>query len=66
MAGDAVELDVLTLHGGSGLPDLPSIPDIVPRSGMSLEIIKLVQNINLNIEKIVLMLDSLRIGICYL
>ena len=46
VAGDAVELDVLTSNGGRGFPDLPSIPDIVPKSGISLEIIKLVQNIN--------------------
>ena len=47
VAGDAVELDVLTLNGGRGLPDFPSIPGMLPRSGILSEIIKLVQNLGL-------------------
>ena len=35
VAGDAVELDVLTLPVGGLLPDLPTIPDIVPPLGNS-------------------------------
>ena len=35
VAGDAVELDVLTLPVGGLLPDLPTIPGIVPPLGNS-------------------------------
>ena len=35
VAGDAVELDVLTLPVSGLLPDLPTIPDIVPPLGNS-------------------------------
>ena len=35
VAGDAVELDVLTLPAGGILPDLPTVPEIVPPLGNS-------------------------------
>ena len=34
VAGDAVELDVLTSPDGGFLPDLPSAPDILPQLGI--------------------------------